>query len=180
MTRGSLNKTLHNAFRSLITPRSTTAGKFHHLHHQSPSVCLSPCIHFCEYRQADSERSNTPQVSGTAEPAQPNTSITMVETPATAARSAEAPALPVAVQALVVVPVASSIPADAPAPISEASIPELVAENAEASADSLLNQLLPYLTAAARHQVQLSIWPPHHNHLATQRRRRTGGHSATS
>ncbi|KAG3184239.1 hypothetical protein PC128_g13846 [Phytophthora cactorum] len=49
----------------------------------------------------------------------------MVETPATASRSAVAPALPVAVQALVVVPVASSIPADAPAPISEASIPEL-------------------------------------------------------
>ncbi|KAG4231943.1 hypothetical protein PC116_g19798 [Phytophthora cactorum] len=94
----------------------------------------------------------------------------MRKTPTPTAGSAVAPTPLVAAQASLTAYAAPFTSADTSAPISEVSIRQLLSGTLEASANSFMTQLLPYLVSTVRHQFQLSIAPPLHNDLVTRRR----------
>ncbi|KAI9988277.1 hypothetical protein PInf_021675 [Phytophthora infestans] len=70
-------------------------------------------------------------------------------------------------------PAAPPAPAGGPPPLTEDSLRAMLAENTEASVDHMMTSIIPYLTAMARHQVQLSVAPPLHGDIHTQRRLET-------
>ncbi|KAG2764198.1 hypothetical protein Pcac1_g24284 [Phytophthora cactorum] len=79
---------------------------------------------------------------------------------APSAPSEAPPALPVATEVPAEPPAAPPVPADASAPVTEASLQAMLAESSEASVDQMMVSMAPYLTAIAGHQVQLHVSPP--------------------
>ncbi|KAG3064766.1 hypothetical protein PI124_g22239 [Phytophthora idaei] len=90
--------------------------------------------------------------------------------PASSAPSEAPPALPAATEVPAEPLAAPPGPADASAPVIEASLQAMLAESSEASVNQMTTPMLPYLTAIARHQVQLHVSPPLHTDMAAQRR----------
>ncbi|KAI9989125.1 hypothetical protein PInf_022869 [Phytophthora infestans] len=70
-------------------------------------------------------------------------------------------------------PAAPTAPAGGTPPLTEDSLRAMLAESTEASVDHMMTSTILYLTAMARHQVQLSVAPPLHGDVHTQRRLET-------
>ncbi|KAG3230537.1 hypothetical protein PI124_g24365 [Phytophthora idaei] len=90
--------------------------------------------------------------------------------PASSAPSEAPPALPAATEVPAEPLAAPPMPADASAPVTEASLQVMLVESSEASVDQMMTSMLPYLTAIVRHEVQLHVSPPLHTDVAAQRR----------
>ncbi|KAG3124867.1 hypothetical protein PC128_g27423 [Phytophthora cactorum] len=90
--------------------------------------------------------------------------------PAPSAPSEAPPALPAMAEVPADPPAAPPVPANASAPVTDASLQAMPAESSEALADQMMTSMAPYLTAIARHQVQLHVSPSLHTDVAAQRR----------
>ncbi|KAG3091959.1 hypothetical protein PI124_g15897 [Phytophthora idaei] len=67
-------------------------------------------------------------------------------------------------------PAAPPVPANASTPITKALLRVVLTESSEALVEPMLVSMLPCLAAIARPQVQLSVSPPLHTDVTTQRR----------
>ncbi|KAI9983344.1 hypothetical protein PInf_007356 [Phytophthora infestans] len=70
-------------------------------------------------------------------------------------------------------PATPPAPPGGPPPLTEDSLRAMLAASTEASVDHMMTSIIPYLTAMARHQVQLSVAPPLHGDVHAQRRLET-------
>ncbi|KAG3053118.1 hypothetical protein PI125_g26053 [Phytophthora idaei] len=66
--------------------------------------------------------------------------------PASSAPSETPPALSAATEVPAEPPAAPPVPVDASAPITDASLQDMLAESSEASVDQMMTSMLPYLT----------------------------------
>ncbi|KAI9983866.1 hypothetical protein PInf_005139 [Phytophthora infestans] len=118
-------------------------------------------------------------VSNAPQPATlPPTAVSSAGPPALPAPDSSPPAaapaaLPVAAESTEMAPAAPPSPASGPPPLTEDLLRAMLAESTEASVDHMMTSIIPYLTAMARHQAQLSVAPPLHGDVHAQRRLET-------
>ncbi|KAG2779896.1 hypothetical protein PC118_g24887 [Phytophthora cactorum] len=148
MTKESLNRAIDRSFKALVPRRAQERERL----------------------QGDTDHSDTQQPPEAAPPALPGTWDPMNPAPAPSASSEAPPALPAATEVPVEPLAAPLMPADASAPVTEASLQAMLVESSEASVGQMMTSMLPYLTAIVRHQVQLHDSPPLYTDVAAQRR----------